>query len=101
MKINSFIPGEQIFNINNNESEIKVNENGGSDFFKILKDKLNEVNDKQVSADELTTKMVQGEDVNIEDVMLAGSEAQMSLQLAVQVRNKIVEAIQEINRIQI
>jgi len=31
----------------------------------------------------------------------SNAEAQTSLQLAVQVRNKIVEAIQEINRMQI
>lgn len=101
MKINSFIPNEQIFNTSNDNKNSKVNETGGSDFFKILKDKLNEVNEQQVNADEMTTKMIQGEDVEVHDVMLAAAEAQTSLQLAVQVRNKIVEAIQEINRMQI
>lgn len=101
MKINSFIPGNQIFNTDNENNDNKVNETGGSDFFKILKDKLGEVNEKQINADEMTTKMIQGEDVEVHDVMLAGAEAQTSLQLAVQVRNKIVEAIQEINRMQI
>lgn len=101
MKINSFIPNEQIFNTSNENKNNKVSEAGGSDFFKILKDKLNEVNEQQVNADEMTTKMIQGEDVEVHDVMLAAAEAQTSLQLAVQVRNKIVEAIQEINRMQI
>lgn len=101
MKINSFIPNEQIFNIDNEDSSTKVNENGSEDFLKILKDKLNDVNNQQIKADEMTTQMIQGEDVDIHDVMLAGAEAQTSLQLAVQVRNKIVEAIQEINRMQI
>ncbi|QLY78747.1 MULTISPECIES: flagellar hook-basal body complex protein FliE [Clostridium] len=101
MKINSFIPNEQIFNTSNENKNSKVSETGGSDFFKILKDKLNEVNEQQVNADEMTTKMIQGEDVEVHDVMLAAAEAQTSLQLAVQVRNKIVEAIQEINRMQI
>ncbi|MNM54162.1 flagellar hook-basal body protein FliE [compost metagenome] len=101
MKINSFIPNEQIFNTSNESKNSKVSETGGSDFFKILKDKLNEVNEQQVNADEMTTKMIQGEDVEVHDVMLAAAEAQTSLQLAVQVRNKIVEAIQELNRMQI
>jgi flagellar hook-basal body complex protein FliE len=101
VKINSFIPNEQIFNTSNENKNSKVSETGGSDFFKILKDKLNEVNEQQVNADEMTTKMIQGEDVEVHDVMLAAAEAQTSLQLAVQVRNKIVEAIQEINRMQI
>jgi len=101
VKINSFIPNEQIFNTSNDNNNSKVSETGGSDFFKILKDKLNEVNEQQVNADEMTTKMIQGEDVEVHDVMLAAAEAQTSLQLAVQVRNKIVEAIQELNRMQI
>lgn len=101
MKINSFIPNEQIFNTSNESKNNKISEAGGSDFFKILKDKLNEVNEQQVNADEMTTKMIQGEDVEVHDVMLAAAEAQTSLQLAVQVRNKIVEAIQELNRMQI
>lgn len=101
MKINSFIPNEQIFNTSNENKNSNISETSGSDFFKILKDKLNEVNEQQVNADEMTTKMIQGEDVEVHDVMLAAAEAQTSLQLAVQVRNKIVEAIQEINRMQI
>lgn len=101
MKINSFIPNEQIFNTSNENKNSNISETSGSDFFKILKDKLNEVNEQQVNADEMTTKMIQGEDVEVHDVMLAAAEAQTSLQLAVQVRNKIVEAIQELNRMQI
>nr|WP_238883323.1 flagellar hook-basal body complex protein FliE [Clostridium sp. YIM B02551] len=73
----------------------------GDDFLKVLKDKLQEVNDKQVNANNMTDAMVKGEDVNIEDVMLSQEEAKMSLDLAVQVRNKIVDAIQELNRMQI
>lgn len=73
-----------------------------STFGQTLKDELNKVNEKQIDADVLTEKMVRGDkDVSIHEVMLAGEEAAMSLQLAVQVRNKLVEAYQEISRTQI
>jgi flagellar hook-basal body complex protein FliE len=39
--------------------------------------------------------------VNVHQVMLALEEASLSLQLAVQVRNKVVEAYQEIARMQL
>ncbi|MGL4452570.1 MAG: flagellar hook-basal body complex protein FliE [Sarcina sp.] len=96
----------QISSINNNlflqkTDEIEVNENGVMSFSEILKEKLDIVNDKQIKADIATQKMIQGEDIAIHEVMLAGEEAKISLQLAMQVRNKLVEAFQEINRTQI
>ncbi|MGL5574117.1 MAG: flagellar hook-basal body complex protein FliE [Sarcina sp.] len=96
----------QISSINNNlflqkTDEIEVNENGIMSFSEILKEKLDIVNDKQIEADIATQKMIQGEDIAIHEVMLAGEEAKISLQLAMQVRNKLVEAFQEINRTQI
>ena len=71
-------------------------------FKNILVEQLNKVNEKQIEADILTEKMIRGDsDVSIHEVMLAGEEANMSLQLAVQVRNKLLEAFQEISRTQI
>ncbi|MBL4932925.1 flagellar hook-basal body complex protein FliE [Clostridium paridis] len=99
MKINSFIPNTDIFK--SMEPNNTKTSTSGDDFLKVLKDKLQEVNDKQINANNMTDAMVKGEDVNIEDVMLSQEEAKMSLDLAVQVRNKIVDAIQELNRMQI
>ncbi|WP_423219373.1 flagellar hook-basal body complex protein FliE [Clostridium akagii] len=74
---------------------------GSVDFSSILKEKLGAVNDKQISADNTTTQFIDGKDVDIHQVMLSTSEAQMSLDMAVQVRNKIVEAYQELNKTQV
>lgn len=77
-------------------------ENKSNGFKNILTEQLNKVNEKQIEADVLTEKMIRGDsDVSIHEVMLAGEEANMSLQLAVQVRNKLLEAFQEISRTQI
>lgn len=99
MKINSFIPNTDIFkSVGTDDAKTSTS---GDDFLKVLKDKLQEVNDKQINANNMTDAMVKGEDVNVEDVMMSQEEAKMSLDLAVQVRNKIVDAIQELNRMQI
>lgn len=96
MRVNNFIPDSKIFeNIQNN------NENKGASFGDTLKEKLNEVNNQQITAEKATESFIKGEDIGIHQVMLATEEAKLSLQLAVQVRNKLVEAYQEINRLQL
>ncbi|MGL4655890.1 MAG: flagellar hook-basal body complex protein FliE [Sarcina sp.] len=94
-----------ISDVNNNlflQKNNEVEEKSESvSFSQVLKEKLDVVNDKQIEADIATQKMIQGEDIAIHDVMLAGEEAKVSLQLAMQVRNKLVEAFQEISRTQI
>ncbi|MDF2504827.1 MULTISPECIES: flagellar hook-basal body complex protein FliE [Clostridium] len=106
MNVNQFIPNSVISNLDsmvgsNTNNNVNTDNNGGLDFSSILKDKLDGVNDKQVSADNITNQFISGDDVDVHQVMLSTQEAQMSLQLAVQMRNKIVEAYQELNRMQV
>jgi flagellar hook-basal body complex protein FliE len=82
------------------ESEGNAKE-GSMSFVDTLKEKLNEINDQQISADAATESLIKGEDVDVHQVMLLTEEAKLSLQLAVQVRNKLVEAYQELNRMQL
>lgn len=70
-------------------------------FGDFLKEELNKVNDKQINAGIMTQKAVLGEVDNVHDVLIAAEEARLSLELTVQIRNKMVEAYQEINRMQI
>lgn len=99
MKINSFVPDSKIFD-KIKTVEGKVEEKHDS-FSSLLKDKLDEVNDKQISADDAMKSFVKGEGTDVHQVMLSAEEAKLSLQLAVQVRNKLVEAYQELNRMQL
>ncbi|MDP3488161.1 MAG: flagellar hook-basal body complex protein FliE [Bacillota bacterium] len=71
------------------------------DFSKQLTDALNNINEMQVKADDMATKLVLGEIDDLHQVTVAMEQAKLSLQLAVQVRNKIVEAYQEIARMQV
>ena len=106
MNISQFIPTSSILTNSSNSPSDAISSTpaaatGSPDFSSILQEKLGQVNDKQISADDTTTQFIQGKDVDIQQVMLGTSEAQMSLDMAVQVRNKIVEAYQELNKMQV
>ncbi|KOA21017.1 flagellar hook-basal body complex protein FliE [Clostridium homopropionicum DSM 5847] len=103
MKINEFIPSNYIYSglgIVNSKEEAQ-NQNNSLGFEETLKTKLDEINDKQLEAEMSTESFIKGEDIDIHEVMLKTEEAKLSLELAVQVRNKILEAYQEINRMQV
>ncbi|GAW92915.1 flagellar hook-basal body complex protein FliE [Calderihabitans maritimus] len=70
-------------------------------FAGVLQKALGEVNELQLQADRLAEKFVVGEVEDLHQVMLATERAYLALQLTVQVRNKIIEAYQEISRMQI
>lgn len=72
-----------------------------SSFKEILKAKLEEVALLQARADQLAQGYLTGEIEDIHTVILAAEEANLALQLTVQLRNKIVEAYQEISRMQL
>lgn len=70
-------------------------------FGEMLRDAVQAVDDAQNEADEQATKLVTGEAENLHDVIIATEEASIMLSLAQQVRNRAVEAYQEIMRTQI
>lgn len=69
-------------------------------FDNILSSSLESLNDQQVAANEATTGMVTGEIDNLHNVMIQTTEAQLSLELAIQVRNKAIEAYNDIKNMQ-
>jgi flagellar hook-basal body complex protein FliE len=70
-------------------------------FASVLKESLTEVNKMQQEADKAITALATGEKVSLHDTMIAMEQADVSFRLMMQVRNKIVEAYQEILRIQV
>lgn len=100
MIINNFVPKADIFE--SMESNITKNNNQKSnDFSEILKESLDSLNEKQVNSDNITNDFIAGKDVEVHEMILATEEAKMSLQLAIQVRNKVVDAIKELNGMQL
>lgn len=70
-------------------------------FGELLKNAINEVNRAQNTADGLKIDLALGKNVQLHDVMIASQKASITLNLAMEVRNKAVEAYQEIMRMQI
>lgn len=62
---------------------------------------LNKLNQTLISSEVLLQDLATGKTDNIHHVMLALEDAKLSLQMALQVRNKVVEGYQEILRMQV
>lgn len=102
MKINEFVPNTEIFKkIGSSDNKEDTGEKVSTSFGDLLKKKLDSVNEDQIKAEDTTQKFIQGDETDIHKVMLDTEEAKMSLELAVQIRNKFVEAYQELNRTQL
>ncbi len=73
----------------------------GDKFGQVLKETIAEVNQAQVNADRAAEQIAAGETKNLHGTMIKLEEADISLRLMVQMRNKAVEAYQEIMRMQV
>ncbi|MGM0750425.1 MAG: flagellar hook-basal body complex protein FliE [Bacillota bacterium] len=71
---------------------------GAENFSQLLKNSIEEVNSMQVQSDQMTEKIVRGENVDLHQMMIASQKASITLQTTMEVRNKVVEAYQEIMR---
>jgi len=68
-----------------------------ADFSTLLKDSLNQVAKSQNDAVQLSKAFSVGDpNTNLQDVMIAMQKSTISFQQAIQVRNKLVQAYQEI-----
>lgn len=74
---------------------------GGSSFGNVLTDQLDKLNASQARADDLALKAATGDLQSIQDYTIASTEAQLYTQLTVAVRNKAVEAFNDIMRMQV
>ncbi|MBO8129733.1 MAG: flagellar hook-basal body complex protein FliE [Peptococcaceae bacterium] len=70
-------------------------------FGELFSQAIEKLNQSQVKADNAIKDFLAGGKQDLHQVMIALKEAEITMQLAVQVRNKIVEAYQEISRMPI
>jgi flagellar hook-basal body complex protein FliE len=73
---------------------------GGPNFASALADGLQHVQDVQGKADDLAVKAATGSLTDVHDYMIASTEASLATQLTVAVRNKALDAFNEIMRMQ-
>jgi flagellar hook-basal body complex protein FliE len=70
-------------------------------FSEAMKKQLGEVNELQMQSEKASEALAVGEADNIHEVMIRTEEAKLALEMTVQIRNKVVEAYQEIMKMQI
>ena len=73
---------------------------GSVSFGEVLKNAVNQVNQVNDSAAAQVNNLLQGGSSDMNDVMIAVEKADISFQLMMQVRNKIVNAYQDIEKMQ-
>jgi len=73
----------------------------GETFVATLKDALAKINEAQSQADVSVQSLLTGHSTNLHETMIALQKADVSFQLMLQVRNKIVGAYEEIMRMQL
>ncbi|MDI3280892.1 MAG: flagellar hook-basal body complex protein FliE [Bacillota bacterium] len=72
----------------------------GASFADLLKSALAEVNRLQQEAEEASLRLATGE-AELHQVMIAAEKANISLQLTLAIRNKLLDAYHEIMRMQV
>lgn len=70
-------------------------------FANSLKEAIASVNSQQIQSDTMTQKLINGGDVDLHEVMIASQKASITLNATMEVRNKAVEAYQEIMRMSV
>ena len=78
-----------------------VGKGGGPDFGELVLDGLDRLDGVQRTADQLSVQAATGDLQNIHDYTIAATQAAVTTQVTVAVRNKAVEAFTEIMRMQV
>ena len=95
MKIDSINPGGQMFQPG------AAKEKGGSSFVDLLKDSISKVGELEKEADKEVEKLAKAESQDISGTMIAIEKADLTFQMMMQIRNKIITAYEEIMRTQV
>jgi flagellar hook-basal body complex protein FliE len=81
-------------------SQIRPKLGGESSFGEALRNAVSETDSLQQTAEEQIGEMVKGKGADVHQAMISVEKADLSFQLMMQVRNKMVQAYQDISRLQ-
>ncbi len=76
-------------------------ETGGPDFKEFLQQQIQQVNELQNDAKEATEDFLAGRRTDVETVMMATRKADTAFHMLLQVRNKMMEAYEEVKQIRV
>lgn len=97
MKINPIFSRFPLKTLNNKTEVNKSN----LDFKELLFQKLKKIDESQKEALSYVKALAKGEEIDLSEVVLALSKADLNLRLLLRIRNKVLEAYNEIMRLQI
>ncbi|MGG4488926.1 flagellar hook-basal body complex protein FliE [Metabacillus idriensis] len=100
--INAITPF-QTQSIQDSQSQVvkSSKQNQETSFSDFLNQSINEVNSMQIKSDQMTAALAEGKNVQLQDVMIAAEKASVTMLTTIEIRNKAVEAYQEMMRMQI
>lgn len=73
-------------------------EGAAKPFGEVLGESIAEVNKLQMEADRAVENLASGKSKNIHETMIAISKADLAFRMTMQIRNKVIEAYQEVMR---
>jgi flagellar hook-basal body complex protein FliE len=73
----------------------------GKQFGAFLNEAIGNLNSQQTTVDQLNQSFIKGELSDVHQLTIAAEKASLGLELTVQVRNRIIEAYQEVMRTQL
>lgn len=83
------------------QTQVAKPQGGDDNFGTALMDAIKEVNGMQGQSTQMQNNLMANRPVEYHDLMIAMERASTAMQLTMQVRNKVLEAYQEISRMQI
>jgi flagellar hook-basal body complex protein FliE len=79
---------------------VKPNESKGSGFQDLLQNAIGQVDGMRKTADTAVERFLSGEGEELHSTVMATQRAELAFEMFVQVRNKVVQAYQEVMRMQ-
>jgi flagellar hook-basal body complex protein FliE len=84
-----------------NNSTAKIDQSGDKSFQNMLNDAISEVNNEQVQGYDSMQGLATGKVSNLQEAVQKMEEADLSMKLALEVKNKALTAYKEIMRMQV
>jgi flagellar hook-basal body complex protein FliE len=79
----------------------KLNSDGESSFLKMLKEGIQDVNQSVKASDKASADLASGKSSNLHETMLSVTKAELGFNLLVQLRNKAIDAYEEVMKMQV
>lgn len=83
------------------QTETKNKHHSSTHFSQVLKSTIEKVNQAQLASDAKTEALAKGKIEHLHDVMITAQKASIALETTVQIQRKVIDAYNEIMRMQV